>query len=484
MIRGHIRHGAAAIGVILLALAANAQDAPLEKPKVPAPDARAAEVPPGYLVEVAHANLMYPTSVELDDAGHLYVAESGYIPGDTDKPARVLRMAAGDVEGKKPEIVADKLSGPINDILWHEGKLYISHKGKISVLDAGQIRDLVTDLPSFGDHGNNQLSVGPDGKLYFGQGSATNSGVVGPDNFQFGWPKEHPEVCDRPARDVKLTGEVFESGDPTGKRKDARSQTSAFHPFGVSAAAGAAVKGVVKANGTILRMNLDGTDLEVYAWGFRNPYGVLWSSDGKLYVADAGSDVRGSRPIANVPEKLWLVKEGAWYGWPDFEAGIPVTDARYKPKSGPAPRFLMAEHPPVEQPFMTLEPHASITKLDMPGAGGFGFDGHLFMASSGDESMVTAERPERAGYWVKRIDPAARKAEIFFRARPDALGPKGLEYVTTAGPKRLIDVRFAKDGRTLYVADIGAFYYVQGADGPQPVAIPNTGVVWRITKAK
>ena len=44
-------------------------------------------------------------------------------------------------------------------------------------------------------------------------------------------------------------------------------KTSAFQPFGKTADT---AKGAVKANGTILRMNPDGSGLEVYAWGLRN----------------------------------------------------------------------------------------------------------------------------------------------------------------------------------------------------------------------
>src|SRR5437660_1702724 len=72
---------------------------------------------------------------------------------------------------------------------------YISHRGKISSLEGNVVRDLVTDLPSLGDHHNNQMAVGPDGKIYFGQGMVTNSGVVGLDNFlPFGWLVKYPDI--------------------------------------------------------------------------------------------------------------------------------------------------------------------------------------------------------------------------------------------------------------------------------------------------
>jgi glucose/arabinose dehydrogenase len=476
-------------------------------PQIPAPDARAAEVPEGYRVEVAIASLMYPSSIEFDGAGALYVAECGYMPGDVTQPARILKFTGLDLAGEglgtaHREVVATDLQKPITDLLWHDGRLYISHKGRISVLEDGAVRDLVTGLPSFGDHSNNQLALGPDGKLYFGQGSATNSGVVGADNFAFGWPQQHPEVCEIPARDIVLAGQDFESVDPRAEvpgplvsgadkvadedvaRADGRQPsvtTSAFQPFGVTAPAGTVIHGSAKANSAILRMDTDGSHLEVYAWGFRNPYGVLWA-DGQLYVADAGSDERGSRPIANAPEKLFRVVRDGWYGWPDYEGGIPVTEPRFASRLGPAPQFLMQEHPPVEAPWLTLEAHASVTQLDVARGAAFGHEGELFVAASGDQSPVTAAEDVRAGYWVKRIDTASGEASTFFRTRPDALGPPGLEYVETAGPKRLVDLRFTPFGDALYVVDIGPIHYVRGGDGPEAQAFPGTGVIWRITR--
>ncbi|MCC6908279.1 MAG: DUF305 domain-containing protein [Phycisphaerales bacterium] len=44
-----------------------------------------------------------------------------------------------------------------------------------------------------------------------------------------------------------------------------------------------------------------------------------------------------------------------------------------------------------------------------------------------------------------------------------------------AGPRRLLDVRFAPDGNALYVADFGSM-----AVGDKPRPVPGTGVIWRI----
>lgn len=549
--------------------------APESLPAIPKPDASAAQVPAGYRVEVVLADLTYPTSVEFDDAGNMYVAEGGFAYGDDVARARVLRFPAGG----RAETVADNLNAPVTDLLWHDKRLYISHRGKISVLENGAVRDLVTGLPSLGDHHNNQLGVGPDGKIYFGQGTATNSGVVGIDNFKMGWLAKYPDVCDVPAKDIRLHSQPFETpdvlallggghtgrsqpghGDPgpdpkakgqdkgheghdkgkepakgkdadkkepakdnkheghdkqkePAKEKDADKlkepakdagheghgekqgpggnhagqqmvRSYAFQSWGKTPPDDGAVRGTIKANGTILRVNPDGSDLEVYAWGLRNPFGVMWGPDGKLYASDNGYDERGSRPIAHAPDLLWVVKKDAWYGFPDYAGGVPVTDARFRPEHGPEPKFLMRDHPPVEKPLATLTHHVGAAKIDFARGDGFGFPGQLFLALSGDMNPVTGAHAERSGFEVVRIDPTSGAVETFFKARKEALGPKGMEYVTTAGPRRPVDVRFSPDGKALYVVDVGGVAVLSTATGPAPRPFPGSGVVWRITRSE
>jgi glucose/arabinose dehydrogenase len=352
-------------------------ETPTELPRIPQPDPKACELPPGFTAQVVTTGLTYPTSIEFDDKGIMYVAEAGEAPGDEAAQARVIRLIPSGPRALVTEVVADQLNSPVNDILWHQGKLYISHRGKISVAEGGKVRDIVTGLPSLGDHHNNQMAVGPDGKIYFGQGTATNSGVVGIDNYFLGWLHKHPTFHDVPAKDITLATDAgsFESPDLLAffaKQDLRKTKTGAFRPFGKTAGDGDTIKGEVKANGTILRVDADGKNLEVYAWGLRNPYGLRWGPDKKLYAGDAGFDERGSRPVANAPDCLWEIKEGAWYGWPDYSAGIPVTDEKYRPKDGPAPKFLMAKHPTVEKPLMTFAPHTSATKFEFSPGGAWG----------------------------------------------------------------------------------------------------------------
>ena len=57
-----------------------------------------------------------------------------------------------------------------------------------------------------GDHHTSGPAVGPDGHLYFGQGTMTNAAVVGEDNERLGWLSRFPERHDLPCADVTLSG--------------------------------------------------------------------------------------------------------------------------------------------------------------------------------------------------------------------------------------------------------------------------------------
>jgi glucose/arabinose dehydrogenase len=62
---------------------------------------------------------------------------------------------------------------------------------------------------------------------------------------------------------------------------------------------------------TILQANIDGSGLRVYARGLRNPYDLVFDSQGRLWASDNGSDT----PCATIDEIDFIV-DGGDYGWP------------------------------------------------------------------------------------------------------------------------------------------------------------------------
>ena len=67
-------------------------------------------------------------------------------------------------------------------------------------------------------------------------------------------------------------------------------------------------------NGKILRVDDDGSNLEIYSYGHRNPQGLAWDDSGRLWAAEHGPSVTESGY-----DELNLIEQGNNYGWPDIK---------------------------------------------------------------------------------------------------------------------------------------------------------------------
>lgn len=76
---------------------------------------------------------------------------------------------------------------------------------------------------------------------------------------------------------------------------------------------------------TLLRMNTDGSQLEIFASGLRNTVGFDWRSDGSLWGADMGrNNIGADKP----PDEFNLIQRGNDYGWP-YCYGQKVVDPEF-----------------------------------------------------------------------------------------------------------------------------------------------------------
>jgi len=124
---------------------------------------------------------------------------------------------------------------------------------------------IVDGLPSEGDHQTDRLKFGPDGLLYFGQGSSTDAGTPDP-----GRPEER----------------LY--------------------------------------NASVLRIDVDNPAITVVATGLRNPFGMAFHPEnGQLFTTDGGSGELGQLPDNSPLEEVNWIVSGGHYGFPGCE-GIPV----------------------------------------------------------------------------------------------------------------------------------------------------------------
>src|SRR5688572_24243399 len=240
-------------------------------------DAADVALPKGYRIEAFAQNLTFPTGATFDQEGRLYVVESGYCYGEVWTTPRLLRIEAN---GTTTQIAAGGTNGPWTGVVWHDGAFYVAEGGVLEggkilrIAPEGTIRAIVEGLPSFGDHHTDGPAVSPDGWIYFGQGTASNSGVIGEDNAKFGWLKRQPQFHDIPGQDITLTGQNFETKNVLTEAKSGKVRTGGFVPFATATQPHQVIRGQIKCSGGILRVRPGGSDLQLVAWGFRNPFGL------------------------------------------------------------------------------------------------------------------------------------------------------------------------------------------------------------------
>ena len=418
-------------------------------------------------LELVAEGFSFPTSLTFDEAGTAYIAEAGLPFGGARPGGRVWKIEQDDHR----TLIAKDLRQPINGLTFHQGSLYLSEgghpggSGRISRLSLdGQQSVILDNLPGPGNYHTNMVAFGPDGKLYFSQGAMTNTGYVGLDAYELGWLRLLPHAHDLPGYEIELTGVNLETVNPLRREAGARACTGAFAPFGASTEAGQRLSAQLPCTAAVMRCGPDGSNLELVAWGLRNAYGLGFVADGRLLAVDQGADDRGSRPVGNVPDFLFEVRQGAWYGWPDFIDGDPITDPRYLPVRGSAPVFALANHdelPPPEKALLRFPSHAAAVKFDVAPPSLSKWVGQLFMALFGDEVPMTAPSGPHAGRSVARIDPA----------------DWSLHTLIESPLARPIDVRFHPSSGALFILDFGNFemHAERGV-----VAEANTGKLWRL----
>jgi glucose/arabinose dehydrogenase len=468
--------------------------------------------PAGFTVEPYVRGLSAPTAVAWDEDGSMLVAEGGSY---SDEPQILSFNKDGHVvsiypfERKFPIDIthgAFHLYGPIGGMLVYKGKIYVSHrdedgKGRITALDhQGGYTTIIANLPAFGDYSVTDLAIDPRlGRLFFGVGAATNSGVVGTDNWH--WVQDMSKAHDQPWGRLHLRGYRFDSQNPFSGLFGPGdiAVTAPFQPFNVSNET--EVNGNELPNAAIYSCSPNGGDLKVEAHGIRYPRGIAFNGY-SFYFTNEGMELRGTRPVKNDPDSfLRLIPGGTWYGWPDYTSDLqPVWDDKFQPpeqmiSNTGYKRVLFV----IDQQATNLDPKAvqllepnrdtllkgifaplsGAAKLDfVPGTGPFKqFRGKAIVALAGDRFPYdTSGNPiiGPIGYKVVIVDSDTRQVTDFVRNTADgpasAIDPKNLNLL-----ERPVDVKFGPDG-TLYILDAGHMRMHNGREQFEP----GTGKIFRL----
>lgn len=161
---------------------------------------------------------------------------------------------------------------------------------------ADDVTPIVKFIGSPGEHGPHAVELGPDGLLYL---------VIG--NFARIAAPANPQSPYRVIYEGDLNQPRYE--DPRG------------HAVGVPAP-----------GGTIVRTDINGSRVELFAGGFRNPYDIAFDPNGELFTYDADMEWDIGAPwyrptrINHVPAGAELGWRSGWAKWPEyFLDSLPAT---------------------------------------------------------------------------------------------------------------------------------------------------------------
>jgi glucose/arabinose dehydrogenase len=531
-----VRRHKLALLLPLVVLAANFAPGCGRGPQMLAPELRKpidrslVERPASLDIERFITNLTAPTAIAFDfdpKRNAMLVAESGI---GRDEP-RILGFNFGDgstfvvyPRGKQFFGLRSnpfRMFGPIGGMAVKDGVVYVSHRdengfGVISAVTYdGKGSTVIAGLPAQGDYGVTDVVFGPDGRLYFGVGSATNSGVVGLDNFEVGWVRKHPKLADkfpkRPNNEPwRLRGTKFFTPNPfSGLFTGADlAITAPFQPFGEFTRS--RIPGDDKPNSAVYSIKPAGGiagDMRIEASGIRLPAGLAFNSRDTLFATNQGMEARGTRPVLNDPCSVLRIYRGRHYAFPDYSTNLlPITDPQFQPpeerirRTGFTELVPLFDFPsdlgipfdPTDRENMVrgvLPPLSGAAKMtfvpDDAGDALARLRGHLIVALSGDRSPFATENAGRkllepVGYKLVDIEidgPNDRNVSDFIR-NTEKLPRSMTKGRNSSLLERPIDAKFGPDG-DLYVLDFGQLEVRNGKERVKA----GTGQVFRVHQA-
>ncbi len=225
------------------------------------------KLPPGFMIEVYADNVPNARSMAWNNKNTLYVGSR--------TAGNVYAVIDRDADFIADTVItiASGLNMP-NGVVYHEGSLYVAEVNRVlrydhidSLIFNPPAPVVVNDsFPSDKHHGWKYMALGPDKKLYVPVGAPCN-------------------ICER-KDDVRYS--------------------------------------------SMMRMNLDGNELEIFATGIRNTVGFDWDAAGRLWFTDNGRDWMGDD---SPPDELNVAaKSGLHFGYPYCHGGT-ISDPEFGQKA-------------------------------------------------------------------------------------------------------------------------------------------------------
>jgi PQQ-dependent dehydrogenase (s-GDH family) len=322
----------------------------------------------------------------------------------------------------------------------------------------GNPRDILTGLPAGTDHQGGRLVIGPDRKLYFtigDMGANQLANFCNPNHAQ-----SLPTAAQLRTRDWSLY------------------------------------------EGKVLRLNLDGSipadnpvisglRSHIYSYGHRNPQGLVFAADGKLYESEHGP---------NTDDEVNLIRAGGNYGWPHVAGyrddqsyayanwsaskGVPCRSLKYTaypevPPSVPIEKESTWSHPDFTPPIQTFRTVPTGYDFKNPKCAERELYYQCWPTVAPSSLAVYAAKNGIPGWDHSLLMPSLKHGTVY-RMQLDAAGAAVVgepdENVHLKTVNRYRDVTMRPDGLALFiVTDVGG--NTQDASGRPAATVENPGAI-------
>lgn len=234
----------------------------------------------------------------------LLIAAAFFFKGPTNPPPNTPSVAVENPQDSpQTEIIANNLEVPWALAFLPNGKLLVTERaGKVSEIDGGKVSIAQINVKQTGESGLHGIAVDPDFEknnfiyLYYTYSAEEDNSLNRVSRFTF----QDNQLKDEKILVGKIPGATIHDG---GRIK--------FGPDNLlyittgDAANPSLAQDKNSLAGKILRVK-DGK-AEVYSYGHRNPQGITWDNQGRIWEVEHGQ---------SATDELNLIEEGQNYGWP------------------------------------------------------------------------------------------------------------------------------------------------------------------------